>query len=50
MKEIEEIKARIENYKTEFKLNEATAPLILIAEILVEISISLRGVANKMWE
>lgn len=45
-----DIKNRIENYKSEYSRHEIGIPLILIAEILVEIKNELKHITNKMYE
>ncbi len=47
---MKDIKSRIEKYKSEYDINEIGTPLILIAEILIEINIRLDEIVQKINE
>ncbi len=44
------IKDKLENYKKEFGQNELTSVLVIMTEILAEISLNVENIANKGWE
>lgn len=40
----------LENCKSDFASNEISGPLIVIAEVLIEISEELKNITNKIYE
>lgn len=47
---MENIKVRLKNYESDFNTTELGTPLVLIAEILMEISEHLDNIVNKVYE
>ncbi len=45
-----EVRNKLEDYKKEFSQNEITAILVIMTEILAEISLNTENIASKMWE
>jgi len=44
------VKEKLESYKNEFGVNKDTAILIIMIEILAEISLNTENIASKLWE